>query len=205
MRNTVSMCLLGIGILFIAIGFITGIAFAEDEYGNFLISVAIYYWLTGTIVGFFFIGLAEIINLLQKLLDKSSGATPSSPSVELIKREEHSSNKTSPATAIGEVETRMEDSETKIKDLTILIDGERFKGQFWITPSDVKVMKKPMFQVDSDAQLVKVISKIDLSPHYERNKDYFVYSYREGNDVRKLEFMTHNIYDYERIVNLLTS
>ncbi|TVX99065.1 hypothetical protein [Cohnella terricola] len=189
MRNTVSVCLLGIGGLLLAVGFIAGIVSARDIYGDFQIEIAMYWWLSAVIAGFFFIGLAEIVNLLQKLLDQNSGATPLSSSAA--------------ASNIDEVETRIEESETKIKELTILINGERFKGQLWITKSDVRVIKKSMFQSDSDAQLVKVINKSDLSPHYERNNDYFVFSFHEGNNTGKLEFKTHNIYDYERIIHLL--
>jgi len=205
MRNTVSVCLLGIGVLFLALGLISGIAFAKDEYGDFLIQIALYWWLSGIVVGFFFIGLAEIINLLQKLLDQNSGSIPSSTSAEPLNREGISLNKTAAALTTGDVETRIEDSESKIKDLTILINGERFKGQLWITRSDIRVMKKSMLQSDSDAQLVKVISKSDLSPHYERNNDYFVFSFHEGNNTGRLEFKTPNIYDYERIVSLLVT
>jgi len=201
MRNTVSVCLLGIGILILVISFIFGIVSGQDGYGNF--AIAIYWWLSGIVVGFFFIGLAEIINLLQKLLDKNSSSNPSSPPAEPLNREINTLYRTAAASTIGEVETGIEESETKIKDLTILLNGERFKGQLWITRSDVRVMKKSMFQSDSDAQLVKVISKSDLSPYYERNKDYFVFSFQEGNNTSKLELKTYNIYDYERIVNLL--
>jgi len=205
MRNTVSTVLLGIGILFIVVGFISGIAFAQDQYGNFFISVAFYYWLSGIIAGFLFIGFAEIINLLQKLLDKGGVSAPASVSAVVVRSEGDGSNTAYVASTTGEIATGSKDSETKIKDLTIVIDGERFKGQFWITPTEVKVMKKSMFQADSDAQLVKVISKSTLSSEYVRNKDYFVFNYRDGDDVRRLEYMTQNVYDYDRILSLLTS
>jgi len=111
MRNKVSTVLLGIGIFFIVVGFISGIAFAQDEYGDFLISVAFYYWLSGIIAGFIFIGFAEIINLLQKLLDKSSGSAPASVSANgVARREGDGTNIPSAASANGEVETSGGDS-----------------------------------------------------------------------------------------------
>ncbi|MGO4348844.1 hypothetical protein AB4Z45_25475 [Paenibacillus sp. MCAF9] len=201
MRNTVSTCLLAIGILIIAIGIISGFALSTDEYGDFQIVIALYWWISAIISGFLFIGLAEIVNLLQKLLDKNSGETQSIQSVSSSKHEESVVNDAIAFSNIGEIEG--EESETKIKDLTILIDNERVKGEFWITKSNVRIMKKSMFQTDMDAQLVKVITKSNLSSNYVRNKDYIIFSFVEGHNDHKLAFKTHNIYDYERIVKLL--
>ncbi len=214
MRNTVSTCLLGIGVFLFAAGFITGIVAAQEGDGGFRFIVALYWWLSAIIAGFFFIGLSEIVHLLQRILDKS--AAPSSASAESLKREGEISSettvtngtassreKTAVSSNASEAQPPSEVSEGKIKDLTLVLDGERFKGQLWITASEVQVVKRSAFQSESEAQIVKVINKSDLSSDYERNKDYFVYSFKEGSRIQKLEFKTHNLYDYERIVNLL--
>jgi hypothetical protein len=201
MRNTISTCLMAIGVLLLAISFISGITLATDEYGDFQIEIALYWWISGIISGFVFIGLSEIVNLLQKLLDKNSGVTQSIPSMSSYTRDENVIKETITPSPNGENET--DETETKVKDLTILIDDEQIKGQFWITNSNVRIMKKSIFQSDSEAQLVKVINKSNLSADYERNKDYIIFSFIEGNNNHKLAFKTHNIYDYERIVNLL--
>jgi len=194
LRNTVSTCLLGIGVLLITIGFITGIVVANDEYGGFQIVVALYWWLSGIVSGFIFIGLSEIIHLLQRLLDANSGrATQPFQAAEPF----------AAASPIGRVEMAVGDAETRIKDLTIVIHGEKFKGQFWITDSEVRVMKKAMFISEAEAQLVKVISKSKLAPKYERNKDYFVIGFYEGDSLQRMQFRTYNVYDYERILKLL--
>ncbi|WP_337103273.1 hypothetical protein [Paenibacillus sp. YIM B09110] len=201
MRNTISTCLLAIGVLILAISFISGITLANDEFGDFQIKFTLYWWGSGIISGFVFIGLAEIVNLLQKLLDKQNGVTQSIPSVSPYKADHIVSNVSVTSSSNDAIKT--EESEIIIKDLTILIDDERVKGQFWITNCNVKVMKKSMLQSNTDAELVKVINKSDISPNYEKNKDYLVFSFIEGNSSHKLAFKTHNIYDYERIVNLL--
>jgi len=203
MRNTVSTCLLGIGVLLIVIGFITGVVVAGDEYGDFQIVMALYWWLSGLVSGFIFIGMSEIIHLLQKLLDRSGVMNRSFQAAEPLRREENPVTVTAGSPFEGKVGTEQADAETRVKDLTIQLDGERFKGQFWITNSEVRVMKKSMLQSDSEAQLVKVISKSDLASNYERNKEYFVIAFHEGDSMQKLQFKTYNVYDYERILNLL--
>ncbi|MGO4372799.1 hypothetical protein AB4Z21_18965 [Paenibacillus sp. MCAF20] len=192
---------MAIGVLLLAISFISGITLATDEYGDFQIEIALYWWISGLISGFVFIGLSEIVNLLQKLLDKNSGVTQSIPSMSSYTRDENVIKETITPSSNGENET--DETEIKVKDLTILIDDEQIKGQFWITNSNVRIMKKSMFQSDSEAQLVKVINKSNLSADYERNKDYIIFRFIEGNNNHKLAFKTYNIYDYERIINLL--
>ncbi|MGO4541242.1 hypothetical protein, partial [Paenibacillus sp. 2TAB19] len=141
---------MAIGVLLLAISFISGITLATDEYGDFQIEIALYWWISGLISGFVFIGLSEIVNLLQKLLDKNSGVTQSIPSMSSYTRDENVIKETITPSSNGENET--DETEIKVKDLTILIDDEQIKGQFWITNSNVRIMKKSMFQSDSEAQ-----------------------------------------------------
>lgn len=201
MRNTISTCLLAIGVLLLVIGFTLGIALAADGYGHFRIVTAIYWWLSGLVSGFIFIGMAEIVNLLQKLLDKKSGVTPSLPSMPSFEVQGESEGRED-VTFSSHGDKEKEPSEIRMKDLTIILDDERMKGEFWITDSTVAIVKKSMFQADTD-QVVKVIPKHNLSSTYERDKDYLVYRFTEDNHTRELAFKTYNVYDYERIVNLL--
>lgn len=194
-RNRVSTCLLAIGVFILAAGFIMGIIVAVDVYGSFM--YALYWWLSAIVSGFFFIGLAEIVNLLQKLLDKGSNTHPAQtkPVIQTQK---------SLATSEVEPEAANELEEILFKDLTIVMDEDvRLKGQFCMTKSDLKVMKKSMLQSDTEAELVKVIPIDNLSADFEKNKDYIIFTFTEGDTIHKLAFKTHNIYDYERIVRLI--
>jgi len=131
---------------------------ANDEYGGFQIVVALYWWLSGIVSGFIFIGLSEIIHLLQRLLDANRGASQPFQAAEPF----------ASSSAVGNVGMAVGDAETRIKDLTIVMHGDKFKGQFWITDTEVRVMRKAMFRSEAEAQLVKVISKSKLAPNYER-------------------------------------
>ncbi|MBB6632922.1 hypothetical protein [Cohnella thailandensis] len=199
MRNPISTWLMGIGILLIAIGFVLGLVSAGFAYGEFSFLIVLYWWLGGVVSGFIFIGMSEIVHLLQKIHDQNGGmnasggtaaATPIAPSL------------SGEATTNTDKTEGTEEKETPFKDLTIVVNGERFKGQLRITKSTVKIMRKSMF--DSEAQLVKAIPKSLLSTEYERDDDYIVYRFQEGSSYQKLAFKTYNVYDYEKIVNLLS-
>jgi hypothetical protein len=192
MRNPISTWLMGIGILLIAIGFVLGLVSAGFAYGEFSFLVLLYWWFGGVVSGFLFIGMSEIVHLLQKIHDQNGGMNASGGTAAF-----------SPIvpTRAGEAETDSEETETPFKDLTIVVNGERFKGQLRIAKSTVKIMRKSMF--DSEAQLVKAIPKRLLSTEYERDDDYIVYRFQEEGGFQKLAFKTYNVYDYEKIVNLL--
>lgn len=70
--NIIAKILFFTGLIVIVIGIITGISEgnAENEFG---ISVMLYWWLSSIFLGLLFIGLSEIINLLQALVDKKAG------------------------------------------------------------------------------------------------------------------------------------
>ncbi|GLX70939.1 hypothetical protein [Paenibacillus glycanilyticus] len=199
MRNTISTCLFGIGIIIIAISFITGIVVASTQAGGFHPILALYWWLSGVAGGFLFIGLSEIVHLLQKLVDQA-GTNDKQPGEMRLRR---AISKSGENAADTDNAAQADNAETKIKDLTILINDVRFRGYFIISKSEVKVMKKSMFQTDDDAMLVTVINKDKLSTEYERNKDYIVFPFAEGASHHKLAFKTYNVFDYERIIRLL--
>ncbi|WP_336786180.1 hypothetical protein [Paenibacillus sp. MMO-177] len=187
MRNIISTCLMGIGILLLVIGFIAGLIIGIDHDGFHMI-IALYWWLSGVTAGFIFIGLSEIVNLLQKLVNRFDA--------------NHIPQNAGPSSRIEE-DSIAEVTDTKIKDLTILIDDVRFRGFFVISDAVVKVMKKSLFQAESEAVLIKEISKNSLSTDFERDGDYVIFHFAESNSKHKLAFKTFNIYDYERIINLL--
>ncbi|WP_336772509.1 hypothetical protein [Paenibacillus sp. MMO-58] len=193
MRNNISTCLMGIGILLLVIGFIEGLIFGNAPDG-FHMTIALYWWLSGVTAGFIFIGLSEIVNLLQKLVTKFDADQPIQPGILSLFQ---------PTSSRSVQEKIAEVSDTKIKDLTILIDDVRFRGFFVFTDTEVKVMKKSLFQAESEAVLIKEISKNSLSADFERDADYVIFQFTEGSSLHKLAFKTFNIYDYERIINLL--
>lgn len=191
MRNVISTFLLGIGIVIIVVGFILGISFGIDQYGEFSLAPALYWWLSGIVSGFIFIGMSEIVNLLQKIVDKQiTGSIQSqSPIVE-------------PHLETGmAAEDGDSDKVTKINGLTILMGNERFKGSFWIDYNTLKVMKKSMFQTDSEAQLITSIDKNNISSGYEFDKEYLILKYNDSR--QKIAFRTHTIHDYDRVIELL--
>ncbi|WP_201000917.1 hypothetical protein [Paenibacillus glycanilyticus] len=193
MRNNISTCLMGIGILLLVIGFIEGLVFGDAPDG-FHMTIALYWWLSGVTAGFIFIGLSEIVNLLQKLVNKFDANQPVQSGILSLFQ---------PTSSSSIQEKIAEASDTKIKDLTILIDDVRFKGFFVFTDTEVRVMKKSLFQAESEAVLIKEISKNSLSADFERDEDYVIFSFTESGGIHKLAFKTYNIYDYERIINLL--
>ena len=194
MKNPIAICLFSLGVLTIFVAFIAGIITANDNYDGFQFYVALAWWLSGIVAGIFFMGIGEIINLLQKLLNQKIDSAQSSKKFELA----HSENNVLPND-----NTIIESTEIKIEDLTIMLDDERFKGQFSFSKDDLKVFKISSFQPDSDAQLIMTIRKNNISPTYEERKDYFIFTYTNGNDTCRLAFKTFNIYDYQKIVNLL--
>ncbi|ACT02277.1 hypothetical protein [Paenibacillus sp. JDR-2] len=192
MRNNISTCLMGIGILLLVIGFIEGLILGNAPDG-FHMTIALYWWLSGVTAGFIFIGLSEIVNLLQKLVTKFDADQPVQSGILSLFQ---------PTTSRSIEEKIAEVSDTKVKDLTILIDDVRFRGFFVFTDAEVKVMKKSLFQAESEAVLIKEISKNSLSADFERDADYVIFHFTEGSRKHKLAFKTFNIYDYERIINL---
>ncbi|TCM99065.1 hypothetical protein EV294_102352 [Paenibacillus sp. BK033] len=193
MRNVISTWLMGIGILLLAIGFITGLLFGINDDGFHLIT-ALYWWLSGVTAGFIFIGLSEMVNLLQKLVNRFNADQPVQSGILSMFQ----------STSSSSVEKKIaEAADAKIKDLTILIDDVRFKGFFVFTDDAVRVMKKSLFQAESEAVLIKEIGKDSLSLDFERDDDYVIFPFTEGGSMHKLAFKTYNIYDYERIINLL--
>lgn len=184
-RNTVSVFLMGIGILIIAIGFIAGIGLGKDAYGDFSLAVALYWWLSALAAGFLFIGLSEVVHLLQKLLDRSAGAAPfqavqvsdgrmpaAIPTAAGTARAEGvtgsysaSADQAQPAVP-GETVVQHANPARGVeqfKGLTILLDGRKIKGAFRFGP-----------------ELLQIVS--------------------QSKGTRKLAFKTHNLYDYDRIV-----
>jgi len=191
MRNVISTCLLGIGIVIIIVGFILGISFGIAQYGEFSFVPALYWWLSGIVSGFLFIGMSEIVNLLQKIVDKQITGSIQSQSPIVEPRFE-----TGMAAEDGD-----SDKVTKINGLTILIGNERFKGSFWIDNDTLRVMKKSMFQSDSEAQLITSIDKNNISSGYEFDKEYLILKFNDSR--QKIAFRTHTIHDYDRVIELL--
>ncbi|MDI4648675.1 hypothetical protein [Cohnella hashimotonis] len=223
MRNTVSVFLMGIGVLIIAIGFIAGIGLGKDANGEFSLAIALYWWLSALAAGFLFIGLSEVVHLLQKLLDRSAGAAPSAP----YQSEQSGAGRlpTSNTTAGGSAraaegtgsysapanQARPEvQTETAVqhggpargveqfKGLTILLDERKIKGTFRFGPELLQIVSQSMFQADEAAQTVETIPLHSFSADYLEGKDYYTFSFEKGT--RKLAFKTHNLYDYDRIV-----
>ena len=162
MRNPIAICLFILGILKIFVAFIAGIFIAYEGYDGFQFNVAISWWLSGIVAGIFLIGIGEIINLLQKLLDQNNGSVQSRKKFELTHNESNVLPNNKHDTAI------IKSSDITIKDLTIMLDGERFKGQFLFSQDELKVYKKLPFQSDSDVQLIKIFLKNNISHKYEK-------------------------------------
>lgn len=198
MRNPIAVCLYTLGILIILGAFIAGIIAANENYYGFEMSIALTWWASGIISGIFFIGIGEIINLLQKLLDHKNPSAHSRSSAlsffndnEALSTHDHSAVFTD------------DNLDIKIKDLTIVMNNERFKGQFLITPEELKILKKSFFQNDSEAELIATINRDNIAPAYEKNKEYIIFSYFDRNVPFQISFKTVNIYDYQKVIDHL--
>ncbi|MFC3799423.1 hypothetical protein [Cohnella sp. GCM10012308] len=227
MRNTVSVFLMGIGIIIIAIGFIAGIGLGKDANGEFSLAIALYWWLSALAAGFLFIGLSEVVHLLQKLLDRSAGAAPSAPfqaeqssaqrmlaahpaahpaptaparTAEVTGSYSAPANYTRPEVPVETVVQHANPARgvEQFKGLTILLDERKIKGTFRFGPELLQIVSQSMFQADTDAQTIETIPLHSFSADYLEGKDYYTFSFEKGT--RKLAFKTHNLYDYERIV-----
>ncbi|MFD2330241.1 hypothetical protein ACFSR7_13410 [Cohnella sp. GCM10020058] len=220
MRNTVSVVLMGIGILIIAIGFIAGIGLGKDAYGEFSLAAALYWWLSALAAGFLFIGLSEVIHLLQKLLDRTASPAPyqsarsgagrlptanttaagSARATEVTGGYSAPANQAQPEvlTEIVVQHAGMASGVEQFKGLTILLDERKIKGTFRFGPELLQIVSQSMFQADEAAQNVETIPLHSFSADYLEGKDYYTFSFEKGT--RKLAFKTHNLYDYDRIV-----
>jgi len=196
MRNPVSISLYTLGTLIIVGSFIAGIVVSSEINHRFEFSAAIIWWSSGIILGIFFIGLGEIINLLQKLLDHKHPSDRSSSTL-------FSSSKNSEAFLSLEYPEDMnsDNHDVIIKDLTIVMNNERFKGQFVITPEQLTIFKKSFFQ--EDAEVIVTINKNTLFPLYEKNKEYVIFSYRDLEEPIQISFKTYNMYDYQKVIDHL--
>ena len=202
-RNPISICLYGIGLLLILIAFVAGIVFSIDENSEIHMTIMLYWWLSGLVSGFAFIGMSEMVHLLQKIHDQRGSAHPSSGSSQFPMPVGGYRTAASEWSGNEEREEAADDSEVKFRDLTIQLDDEKLKGEFWITNEELSIMKRSLFQEDFQAQVVRRIKKSSLSDTFEKSKDYLIYSFTEGNNRHRLAFKTHHIFDYERIVALL--
>jgi len=195
MRNPVSISLYTIGTLIVLGSFIAGIVVSCEINHRFEFSIAITWWSSGIILGAFFIGIGEIINLLQKLLDHNHPSDRSSLTLFSSTNSEAYLNLEYPE------DMNSDNQDVTIKDLTIVMNNERFKGQFLITQEQLTIYKKTFFQ--HDAEVIVTIDKNTLFPFYEKNKEYVIFSYRDLEEPIQISFKTYNMYDYQKVIDHL--
>ncbi|WP_165279920.1 hypothetical protein [Paenibacillus protaetiae] len=206
-RNLVSNCLLAIGCGIIAVGFIAGIALSW-EMGRFHFVIALYWWLSAIVSGFVFIGLSEIIHLLQNIYDRlNCSALPqpghhSSFENGAVRANNLDDSPNEPVTPDSE---SSHNTPVKFNGLTVRLDQEKMKAEFWITADSLHIMKRSVFQPEFDAKLIKKIRKTDINRNFEKEKDYLIFTFHDPGTRtwHRLAFKTYTIHDYERIVTLL--
>lgn len=211
---------MGIGIAIVAIGFIAGLVLGKDAYGEFSIAIVFYWWLSALAAGFLFIGLSEIVHLLQKLVDRSAAPAPLQ-SGQLEPGRMPAAMQTAAETArtqeaiggyAGSADQGRQHASAEaairhggpargvvqFKGLTILLDEQKIKGAFRFGPELLQIVSQSMFQADERAQVVATIPLDSFAADYLEDKDYYIFTFEKGT--RKLAFKTPNLYDYDPIV-----
>lgn len=187
------------GIIIIAVGFITGISLAIDVYDNFSIEIALYWWLPAVATGVLFIGLSEVIHLLQRLLDRSAAAPLEAERAGVSRA--IAQGERGIGAAGGADEAAFPKPAEQFKGLTILLDDLKVKGAFRMGADTLQIVRQSMFQRDADAESVATIPLDSISRDYAEEGEYFVFTFDRGT--RKLAFKTPNLYDYGPIVKKL--